>query len=182
MKPARFWMWFVGAVALWAPLPPPALAQDRPSPPPVPMWAMQIPGPLRPTPSQIEQIEKVRREYGLRHEEITMYITGHPETTRKVLRHAFATIKQENPAWSERRLMAAVLMQRIQIGSALRPTLLWLSTASSQAEVDKVVSRFKDIDQLAKAIADEEWSTSTIPPAPGYEAVAKRIDKILTQP
>jgi len=146
-----------------------------------PRWVKQIPAPLRPSKQQIKAIEGIRQAFGLRHEEITMFVSGHHFTTGKVLHHGCAAMKQQAPHLTEHQVRVAVLQQRValsctQIGMS---SLLGLFPTSSEAAVAKVLSQFGSLEKLARAVTREEHAHSHFPTAPGYEAAEYQIDKVL---
>ena len=140
-----------------------------------PSWAKGIPEALRPTPAQVAAIEEVRRECGLRHEEIGAYLAGHRFTTERVLRNAYQAARQDG-AMSERKAIALIIWQRVHAGSLL----FGLMPGCSLTDAGVATAHLRDVDHAIEAVLGQEaMAFDQVPTAPGYEDVARRIDSIL---
>ena len=143
----------------------------------LPEWARQLPRGLRPSRSQVSDIEAIRTEYGVRHDEIVMHLMSHNWTTRRVLRQGYQALKSAQPSLDRSALLANLLQQRIQLGGF--PSLLGVTRSSPLSSVAAVIARFKTIDDLADEVTREEHEYSNIPAAPGFDEPARRIAEIL---
>ena len=120
----------------------------------LPEWARQLPRGLRPSRSQVSDIEAIRTEYGVRHDEIVMHLMSHNWTTRRVLRQGYQALKSAQPSLDRSALLAHLLQQRIQLGGF--PSLLGVTRSSPLSSVAAVIARFKTIDDLADEVTREE--------------------------
>lgn len=60
-----------------------------------------MPSNLRPDKKWISELEKLRRAFGISHEDLSMCIIGSPATTRKVQKQMFRNFRNQNPVASE---------------------------------------------------------------------------------
>src|SRR5687768_3980745 len=80
-----------------------------------PRWASALPEQISPSPSAIAQLEILRQELRLGHQELAAYIAGHSSTTAKVLQHAADTVRQQTPGLSDEDALRLVLKQRVTL-------------------------------------------------------------------
>jgi hypothetical protein len=146
-----------------------------------PIWAAQMPDGLRPDPSQVARLEEVRRQFGLRHDELGFHLMAHAWTTARVLHHSYGVFHQAYPQMPHDELMGQVLLQRIHAG-VLESLLGIKRSSSSSSQAAATAARFGDIDSMAAAIAAEERRSYPHRSAPGFEAAERRISEILSVP
>ena len=142
-----------------------------------PEWARRLPAGLRPSASQVRQIEQIRMDYGLRHEELFMHLMSHRWITRRVLGHGYQSLKASQPGEAHPMLLATLLAQRLDIGPFR--SLLGVAKGSPPSVALMAVSRFETVEDMADALAIEEAKYSHVPAAPGFDEPARRITEVL---
>jgi len=149
-----------------------------------PRWASELPPHLLPTREQVGQLEVLRVEMGLRHEEFLVHITGHPETTRRGQRHIFKEIARQNHTRSEREHLKLLVVSRWRTALKQGGDLFGLSAVTDEEElhcrIDGIVDLHPDCESLIDAMMrDEEHGLCRISPAPMLEDAASRVTAIL---
>ncbi len=145
-------------------------------------WARQLPPHLRPTQSQMQRLENIRRETKVGHEAFSLVIAGHPATTRRVQYHLYEQLKREHPELTDQEALAALVMSRWQTSIGAGYDLFDLGQCKSDEEVERriqeVVRKARTIEGLVTQLTKEESKYAT-PPDPKWALARAAIDQIL---
>ena len=154
-----------------------------------PYWARKLPAHLRPSSkAQMEELERIRNEAGKGHDEFFVYILGHRETTRRLLRYLYRHRKQQGD--SDEDALLAVLGSRVmedwKVGLNLfgvQPNLLNAAAGLNEFErrVRDVVRRYPDIEGLTAAILAEEEALGLYRPYKEFLLLPAHLERRVSQ-
>jgi tetratricopeptide (TPR) repeat protein len=137
-------------------------------------WVGQLPPHARPTARQVSQLEGIRKQLDLGHEEFAMFIAGHPATTKKVQLEVYRQSKLAQPGLSEKDRLAGVLESRLVALGNLGDH--WLA---DRREFERVMEGVRTLDDLCDVITGHDLERENYTPSviPGW--VNERVDQIL---
>ncbi|WP_428937090.1 hypothetical protein [Fontivita pretiosa] len=115
-------------------------------------------------------------------DEFCVHVGGHPETTKRALRHEFELLGRVHPHLSERERFAMILLDRaiksIVSGGSTFGIKLDFGDPLDQAR--EIVSNFSELDNLLVWIVNQEAVTEPkVPGHPQYAWAEARISEIL---
>jgi len=134
-----------------------------------PKWVKILRLDLRPDEKRIEELERLRVEFGIPHEALAMRVMSSPATTRKVQKKCLETWRIQNPGKSERELFKMVLISRIQAPPSFEMT---------EPEIDEALKNINSFDELCDYIIKLDEQEPSFPDPLG---IGRRIDEILVQ-
>jgi hypothetical protein len=142
-----------------------------------PKWARMIPANLRPDSIRIKQLENLRTQYEIPHEQMAMRVAQSKTTTRKVQRDALEYFRRHSPDSSEKELLKMVLISRLNISQMTNPYNLSIYDMSEDA-IDEAMEKINSFDELMTHIYNLDEQEPILPDPIG---LGKKIDDILEQ-
>jgi len=138
---------------------------------PRPGSVKRLPEHMRPKSKQVAQLEEIRKQLNLNHEQFAIAISSRPATTKKVQYEMYRQLKRLQPAWSEKELLAGVLTSRLQ--AAWNTGDMWLT---ADEEFERVMAGVRTLDDLCDVIIAHDKESEGID-LTGW--VKDRVDQIL---
>jgi hypothetical protein len=123
-----------------------------------PRWARRVDY-LDLTRDQMRRLESIRREVGVDHEPFVLQIVADPESTKRLQRLLFATLKQRTPLMPDRLLLARLVRNRLTAARAAGHDLFNLADVPDRelgVRVRRIVDAHPTIQSLAEAIAADQ--------------------------
>jgi hypothetical protein len=136
-----------------------------------PKWVKLLPTHLKPDKKCINDLEKLRVEFGIPHDALAMRVMCSPATTRKVQRHCLENFRIQNPEASESELLKMVLISRL-----LTPPSIEIEM--TEQEIDQAMEHINSFDDLCEFIITLD---ELEPSSPDPFGIGKQIDEILEQ-
>lgn len=134
-----------------------------------PKWVKLLLPNLRPDAKRISELEKLRVEFGISHNDLAMCIMSSPATTRKIQRYSLENFRIKNPKASEKELLRMVLFSRISTPPGYRIKMTW-------REIDQAMENINSFDDLCDYIIALDEQEPSFPDPLG---IGKRINAIL---
>jgi hypothetical protein len=159
-----------------------------------PDWAQNLPDHIRLSSSQIERLEIIRAAVGVPHDEFHLHIVSHPECSKMLQRRLYHRYRTEQPGQTEEYYLSCIVWSRYATAQLTGYDLFGLRAALPNAEAlndpgralsaiaDVVRARgWRDIDEVAQAIADEERSLPRVEAAPGNAEAVHHVRLVLQE-
>lgn len=160
-----------------------------------PDWAQDLPDHICLNSSQIERLEIIRAAVRVPHDAFHLHIMSHPECTKMLQRRLYQRYRTEQPEQAEEYYLSCIVWSRYATAQLTGHDLFGLSAALPNSEalndperalnavVNVVRTRgWRDIEEVAQAIADEESALPKVEAAPGYVEAAHQVRLILQEP
>ena len=136
-------------------------------------WVKDLPPNIFLSKEQILQLERMRKQIQMDNNSFAFAISGRPAITKQIQCNLYQKLKNIHPDWAEKRLLAAVLISRLQ---ALRKTGDdWLNT---EEEFGGVIERVSNLNDLCTEIIKHDKECEGVD-LTGW--VRDRMDKILSE-
>jgi hypothetical protein len=159
-----------------------------------PNWAQELPAHIRLSSSQIERLEIIRGAVGISDGEFRLHIASHPECSKMLQRTLYQRYQSEQPGQPTEFYLACIVWSRYATAQITGGDLFGLRAMLPNAEalndpetamaaVADVVRKhgWRNIEEVAQAISDEESALPRIEPAPGYEDAVRQVTLILRE-
>lgn len=138
---------------------------------PPPQWLKKLPPHMRPTAQQASQLEKIRKQLNVDHDQFAFAIASRPAITKKVQLEMYRRLKRQHQEWGEEQLISEVLKSRLAV--AWKTGDMWLTT---DEEFERAMARVRTLDDLCHVIIAHEKEGEGID-STGW--VRDRIDETL---
>ena len=136
-----------------------------------PEWVRLLPPHLKPTAQQVPQLDEIRRQLHLRHEEFASFIASRPATTKKVQLEMYRLLERAHPTSSEKELLAEVLKSRVV--AAWNAGDPWLA---DPGEFERLRERVRTLDDLCNVIIAHDLESEGVDTT-GW--AKRKVDQIL---
>jgi len=132
-------------------------------------WLDQVRPEVHPEPHKIDELESLRRSYGIPQDLFALRVLGSPWAFRRLQESIYTQLRTERPGASEKELLKALFKTRV--------FALPVGPITSEEEIDKVMESISSLEDLINYFIREEGKEQSSPDPFGIGA---RIDEILS--